>query len=235
MKLQLFAAGGSLITRLYDLVDGQKIGEAQLDGEYDRIHLWMNGKLGDINLAADADIQGSKIKVNTIPTDRIIGNFYTSTQVDTKIANAALGTAPDRSVLGVKLVLATVTPAELDRVYFSAPIRLGHTWALSGTVAVPVGDTDYILPFFVSLAAGQKQRIVKARYRINSGTSVTASVQKNGVNVTGYINLSITPTTTEVVPATVALADNDMIALVVSAVAGAPKNMTFTLFIEDYA
>lgn len=110
--------------------------------------------------------------------------------------------------------------------------RLGHTWAVPGEIAVPSGDTDYIVPFFVSLATGQTAALVKARYRINSGTSVTCKLQKNGVDVTGYTGISVTGTTAETDAADVSLADNDLLALVVTAVAGTPKNMTVTVFIE---
>lgn len=110
--------------------------------------------------------------------------------------------------------------------------RIPHTWAISGEIAVPSGDTDYIIPFFVSLASGQTAELVKARHRINSGTSVTAKLQKNGGDITGFTGISVTTTPTDTDPTDVTLSNNDMIALVVTAVAGTPQNMTFTIFIE---
>ena len=111
-------------------------------------------------------------------------------------------------------------------------MRLPHTWAISGEIAVPSGDVDYILPFFVSLASGQTAKLVKARHRINSGTSVTCKLQKNGGDITGFTGISVTTTTTNTDPADVTLADDDMLALVVTGVAGTPKNMSFTVFVE---
>jgi len=109
--------------------------------------------------------------------------------------------------------------------------RIGHTWAIAGEIKVASGDTDFICPFFVSLASGQTANIVKARYKINSGTSVTCKLTKNGADITGYTNISVTTTAAETT-GTVSLADNDLIALVVTAVSGTPKNLSFTVFIE---
>lgn len=112
-------------------------------------------------------------------------------------------------------------------------VRVPHTWAISGTVAVPSGDTDFILPFFVPVPAGQTVALKAARYVINSGTSATVKMQKNGVDATGYTAISVT-TTAATTSADVTLADNDKLALVVTAVSGAPKNLTFTIYL-DYA
>lgn len=111
-------------------------------------------------------------------------------------------------------------------------IRQGHTWAISGEVKVPSGDTNFLMPFFVSLASGQTAKIVSAKHKINSGTSVTVKVQKDDVDVTGFTGISVTTTATTTNPADVSLADGDKLALVVTAVNGTPKNMSFTLFLE---
>lgn len=110
--------------------------------------------------------------------------------------------------------------------------RQGHTYAISGEIKVPSGDTDFILPFFFSLATGQTANIIKARYSINSGTSVTAKLQRNGGDITGYTGISVTTTPTTTTQ-TQALSDDDEIALVVTAVSGTPTNMNFTIFIES--
>lgn len=110
--------------------------------------------------------------------------------------------------------------------------RIPHTYAIPGEIKVPIADADFIMPFFVSLLTGQTAKLVKARYRINSGTSVTAKLQKNGVDIAGFTGMSITPAAAETDPADVTLADNDMLQLVVTAVSGTPKNLTFTIFIE---
>jgi hypothetical protein len=111
-------------------------------------------------------------------------------------------------------------------------IRVGKTYAIAGEIKVPVGQTDFLVPFFVSLAAGQTADLVKVRHQINAGTSVTCKLQKNAVDITGFTAISVTTTPADTDPTDVALADNDEIALVVTAVAGTPQNMTFTIFIE---
>jgi len=118
--------------------------------------------------------------------------------------------------------------------------RIPHTWAIPGEIAVPSGDTDFIVPFFVKLPAGQTASLAIARYVINSGTSVTCKLQVNGVDVTGFTGISVTTTPADTDPTDdsgfdpgdVALANNDKVALVVTAVSGTPTNMTFTIFID---
>jgi hypothetical protein len=110
--------------------------------------------------------------------------------------------------------------------------RTTHTFAVGGAIAVPSGDTDYIPGFFVGLAAGQTATVVKARYRINGGTSATIKLTKNGTDITGFTAMSATTTTTSTTPTAVAVADDDYIAVVVTAVSGAPKNLTCTVELE---
>lgn len=110
-------------------------------------------------------------------------------------------------------------------------IRVPHTFTVYGTVAVPSGDTNYIVPFFVPVPAGQTATLVAARHVIHSGTSATVKVQKNGVDATGFTGISVTGTATTT-SGSVALANNDLLALVVTAVSGSPTNLTFTAYID---
>lgn len=110
--------------------------------------------------------------------------------------------------------------------------RVPHTYAISGEIKVPVGDVDFVVPFFISFVSGQVGAIVKARHKINSGTSVTCKLQKNGVDITGFTGISVTTTPTDIDPTDITLAEDDAIALVVTGVSGAPKNLSFTIFIE---
>jgi len=112
-------------------------------------------------------------------------------------------------------------------------VRIPHTFTISGDVLVASGDTSFIPGFFVAAPAGQTMKVVAARHRINSGTSATVSVQVNGVAATGFSALAVSTTTVTTDPADVTLADGDLLALVVSAVAGAPRNMSFTLWLES--
>lgn len=108
-------------------------------------------------------------------------------------------------------------------------VVIPHTWAIGGPVAVAIGDFDYICPFFVPVPAAQTATLLAVRHRINSGTSATVKLQKNGVDVTGFTGISVTPTITHTDPADVALADGDMLALVVSSISGSPMNLSITL------
>lgn len=109
--------------------------------------------------------------------------------------------------------------------------RIGHTYAISGEIKVPSGDTDFIIPFFYSAVVGQTANIVKARHSINSGTSATVKLQRNGGDITGYTGITVNTTPSDTTQ-TQALSDNDEIALVVTAVSATPTNMNFTIFIE---
>ena len=115
--------------------------------------------------------------------------------------------------------------------------RLVHTFTISGTVAVPSGATNYIPPFFVSLPAGQTAVIAGARHRIRGGTSATWTISRGtvdaGTAVTGLTSIASTTTvTTTSATAANTLADGDAVQLVVSAVSGAPENMTVAVFLD---
>lgn len=114
--------------------------------------------------------------------------------------------------------------APADKLYTTT-----HTWTISGEIKVPSGDTDFICPFFVAVVTGETLLAYKCKYIINSGTSVTAKLQLNGSDMTGFTAISVTTTAAETDPADVALVDGDKVALVVTAVSGTPKNMSFSL------
>jgi hypothetical protein len=124
-----------------------------------------------------------------------------------------------------------VTPA-VNIVSAPPALRLPHTWAIPGEIKVAVGDTDFIVPFFVPVPAGRFARIVGSRYKINSGTSVTFSVTKAAANVTGLVGLVATSGFADTTIAPVDCANGNQLALVVSAVSGTPKNLTVTLYID---
>jgi hypothetical protein len=111
--------------------------------------------------------------------------------------------------------------------------RTPHTFAVGGPIQVPAGDTDYIPGFFVAAPTGmQTVNVAMARHRINSGTSVTVKLQKNGIDVTGFTGISVTTTSTTTDPTDVAVADGDYLQLIVTAVSGSPKNLSFSLFLD---
>lgn len=108
--------------------------------------------------------------------------------------------------------------------------RVAHTWTVTGAVRVASGDTDYIIPMFAPVPAGRYGLAVQARSRINSGTSVTLNITKNGVTVVA--GLIVTPTATLHDFTDFSLADGDLLGIVVTAVNGSPQNMTFSLFVD---
>jgi len=114
----------------------------------------------------------------------------------------------------------------------SKTIILPYPYTPMGEIKVPSGDTDYLPPFFVIAPAGQTVKLISVRHRINSGTSATVKVQKNGSDLTGFTGISVTTTTTLTNPSDQTLSDGDMIQPIVTAVSGTPKNMTFELILE---
>lgn len=149
-------------------------------------------------------------------------------------AIAALSTVADRMLYftgadAVALTTATAAGRKLLGTASNA-VRIPHSWTIGGEVKVASGDTDYIVPFFVPVPAGRYVTAVAARSRINGGTSATVKLQKNGVDqVTG---LSVTTSNTTHDFTDFSLADGDRINLVVTAVSGVPKNLTFTLYLD---
>lgn len=111
-------------------------------------------------------------------------------------------------------------------------VRVVHTWTIAGEVKIASGDTSYIPPFFIPVPAGQTVSAVGARHRINSGTSATISVQRNGLDLADWVGRIVTTTATTINPTPATLADGDMMALVVTAVSAVPKNMSFSLYLD---
>jgi len=112
-------------------------------------------------------------------------------------------------------------------------LNIPHTWAVAGEVKVPSGGLDVIPGFFVpSLAPGQTAKLVEARHKIGSGTSATVKLQRNGVDITGFTGISVTPTAALTNPADVTLAAGDYIQPVVTGVSGNPTNLSLTVALE---
>lgn len=135
-----------------------------------------------------------------------------------------------------------LTPAEGAELYATAThthtsspvtktVRIPHTFTISGEVKVASGDDNYIPPFFVPVPAGQAVKVVALRHRINSGTSATVLLMRNGSSLSPFTS-TVTTTTGTTDPADVTLADGDSLALVVNAVSGTPKNLTCTVYLD---
>jgi len=141
--------------------------------------------------------------------------------------NSSTTIEPGSSLFFVGIDPTNWHEADSDKTY-----RIGHTYGVISKIKVPNGQKDFIIPFFVSLASGQTAKLVKARHKINAGTSVTCKLQKNGSDITGFTGISVTTTADDTDPTDVTLANDDKIALVVTGTAGTPQNMSFTIFIE---
>jgi len=118
--------------------------------------------------------------------------------------------------------------AQANRLYL-----FPHTFAVTGEIKVPSGDAEYIPGFYVPAPTGQTVRIMGARARINSGTSVTYKLQLNDVDVPGSLGLTAVPagaTTTLATP--LAVGNEGRVNVVVTAVAGIPKNLSITVYLE---
>lgn|SRR5574343_478504 len=116
-------------------------------------------------------------------------------------------------------------------------VTITHTFTVNGTVAVPSGDTDFIIPMTVSVPSGAVVTLIGARAVINSGTSVTCNLQRGTTiaglaNITGYTTMSVTTTLGTVGSGTTTFNDNDLLVPVVTAVSGTPKNMMFSVKLE---
>lgn len=121
-------------------------------------------------------------------------------------------------------------------------VRIPHTFTASPDVLLPNGDLGYIPPFFVPVPSTQTVRLHSVRYAIRSGTSASVQVQRNGAAIDGLQNVTVTTTSTTATPVIAAAGgvpanvvqfnDNDRLQIVVTGVAGTPKNLTFTCFLD---
>ena len=206
-----------------------------------------------VTLTADVaqiNFTGNGVTVTEPGTDQIQVSISGGISDVVSDTTPQLGGVLDMNAFGILAGAATISPTEVSRLDgvtsnvqtqlnakttatgHTHVYRVPHTWGISGPIQVPVGQTGFILPMFVSFAPGQSAALVKCRYRINDGTSVTFKLQRNGVDVPGFTNMSATTTSTNTDPVDVTLTDDDQLALVVTAVNGAPQNLSMTMFIE---
>lgn len=110
-------------------------------------------------------------------------------------------------------------------------MRIPHTWHIPGEVKVASGDTDYVPGFTVNNGLdGQVSRIVHWESRINSGTSATVEVRRNGAAVAGPFTIGTSLSGNVISPVT--LTSSDILTLVVTGVSATPKNLFFSLTID---
>lgn len=202
------------------------------------------------NLVGDADSQTlSNKKIANSQISGALTSFTPQSYIDTVVkpylfANeAARDAALTTPLAGMMVWLSSPTTAGSAAGLYvyngtawrpgaggSATTRHPHTYSVLGSIGVPSGDTNYLPPFFVPVPAGQTVRAVSVTHKIHTGTSVTASITRNGTSI-----LTLTSTTTKTTttfPAGTTFADTDEIALVVTGVSGTPANYSCTLFFD---
>lgn len=90
--------------------------------------------------------------------------------------------------------------------------------------------------FFVSKDANQTTKLLKVIYKIESGGTVKFRIQKNGADIAGFgtaeAPLQAKPETKTDEPGAVALAENDLMSIVISAVESSPAGLTVTVVLE---
>lgn len=107
------------------------------------------------------------------------------------------------------------------------------TWAIQGSLLVPVGTTNYIPETDYNFPAGESGRLVSLTAKIQSGTSVTINIELNGVAITAWTGLVITSTKSyHDLVAPVKLRNKDSVQPVVTAVSGTPKVLSLTVYNE---
>lgn len=186
------------------------------------------GTRGGDGTVAGAHSSGATIEHTSAAQDFDEANSHASDTPTTSHAASKISFTPTGGVAATTVQAAL---AEIDTDWRAQATTIPHTWAITGNVNVASGDVDFIVPFFVPVPAGQAVAIRSARYVINSGTSATVKLQKNGVDVAGLTGISVTTTAATTTQAA-SLANNDKLALVVTAVSGTPKNMTFTVYLD---
>lgn len=96
-----------------------------------------------------------------------------------------------------------------------------RTYSLSGTLGLPSGATNFLPPFFKSVAPGNSVSLIAIRCVLRAGTA-TFSINQNGTAVPGLSAVSVTTTASYVTPTVaVNVVDGDLFAPVCTAVSGA--------------
>lgn len=149
---------------------------------------------------------------------------------------SALITAVGTDIKSLNTAVATKAPLSHTHTFQTA-----HTWAVAAPIAVASGQTDYIPPMRVPIRSSQTVKIARVEARLNNGavgTTVSFKVQKNGADIAGFGTTAsplVTPATTawaETDPTDVALADGDELSVMVTAIAGAPQNLSVSVVLE---
>lgn len=152
------------------------------------------------------------------------------------VVRGAEGTTPVAHPANASYV-QTVTATQLAG-FQTKTIRVPHVWTVSGPVQLTAGDQYFIPAFAVPAPAGQLVKLAGYSYWINSGSSVTVTFRRSpwGSAWTNVdTGISVTAAATRFQAASggpVPLSADEWIQPVVTAIAGNPNNMTFTVLLD---
>lgn len=106
--------------------------------------------------------------------------------------------------------------------------QISHTYSVVGALTAQT-----LPPFFVPVMSGQTAVLESVRAVLQSGTSIAAAVQQNGVNIPGLGAVTVTPVAATVNPTNpVTLSNNDAIQVVLSSATGSPVGLSLSLYIQ---
>lgn len=103
---------------------------------------------------------------------------------------------------------------------YAYTVRLPMTWTVSGVVNV----SNVFVPIKISLPAGQTVKLVSVLSHVISGDPIHIKLQKNGADITGYTDITVSTTWTNTDAADVTLVDGDVIQPVMISVGASPSN-----------
>lgn len=111
--------------------------------------------------------------------------------------------------------------------------QVTRTYAVSGSLALPSGGTNFLPPFFMTVSPGETVRFLGVQGMVRSATSVTLEVQQNGSNVSGLGAVVVGTTATRTyATAPVTVSDGDAFAPVLTAISGTPDGLSLSFLFE---
>lgn len=151
---------------------------------------------------------------------------------------AATITAPGFGPLIEYFAAAPAGDGQADRAWLDVDnplFEVAQTHTIMGQIVVPAGNVDVIPRIWVPIRAGQTTKLARVRYQLDAGGSATFKIQRNGVDVPGLTGLAAVPAGPAETPPTgapLALASNDWLRPIVTAIAGTPINLSIAYVFE---
>lgn len=185
----------------------------------------LGGTYPDPAFASDMATQ-AELDAHAIDTTSVHGITDTTALLEAGDAAGGVlaGTYPNPSFAS-----DMATQAELDAIAGArlVVVRFGHTFTYPGSVAV-----DTLPGFYLPEQALSVVRLVMVRHGIQSGTSATWTLRQNGAGVTGLTAIASTTTDATEDITDVAVSDLDYFDLDITAISGAPADLSVTAVFE---